>query len=106
MANTFKNIRYAVTTSLADVYTVPSATTAIVIGCQVANVDGLINAEFDLCVDDSGTDTFLAKTVVIPPDASLAPIAGKLVLETGQKLQAKAGIAGDLELVVSILEIT
>jgi hypothetical protein len=106
MANTFKNIRYAVTTSMADVYTVPSATTAIVIGCQAANVDGVANADLTLVVDVGGTDTHLVRTVVVPADASLAPIAGKLVLETGHKLQAEANANGDIELVVSILEIT
>ena len=106
MANTFKNVRYAVTASLADVYTVPSATTAIVIGCQASNVDGTNVVTLDLVVDVSGTDRYLLKGAEIPTKAALGCIDGKLVLEAGHKLQAKAGATSDVELVVSILEIT
>jgi hypothetical protein len=34
MANTFKNAKLKVQDTATDVYTVPSATTAIVIGCK------------------------------------------------------------------------
>ena len=106
MANTFQNITYAVTASLADVYTCPSATVAIVIGCQAANVDGSNIVTLDLVVDKSGTDTYLLKGVEIPTKAALGCIDGKLVLEAGEKLQAKAGATSDVELVVSLLEIS
>ena len=39
MANTFKNyVSAAVGTSETTVYTVPSSTTAVIIGCNVANI--------------------------------------------------------------------
>jgi hypothetical protein len=63
MAETFKNARAALTTTLSDVYTCPSATTAIIIGCQCANVDGTSAASIELAwTDNSGsTTTYLLK---------------------------------------------
>lgn len=109
MAEAFKNARQAVGTSLTAVYTCPAATVAIVIGCQVANVDGVNAADISVVwTDDSAADavTYLAKTVPVPPDAAFAPLAGKLVLEAGDQLQAVASAAGDLELSLSVLEIS
>lgn len=109
MAEVFKNARQAVGTSLAAVYTCPAATVAIVIGLQVANVDGTNAADVSVCwTDDSAADavTYLCKTIMVPPDASFCPIDGRLVLEAGDQLQAVASAAGDLELSLSVLEIS
>jgi len=108
MSEAFKNARQAVGTDLTTVYTCPAATKAIVIGCQVANVDGTNSADLTLVwTDDSDGDaaTNLVKTLTIPPDAALNPIGGKLVLEAGDTIQAQASAAGDLELSLSVLEI-
>ncbi len=109
MAEAFRNARQAVGTSLAAVYTCPAATKAIVIGCQVANVDGVNAADISLAwTDDSDADalTYLCKTIPVPPDAAFNPIGGRLVLEAGDQLQAQASAAGDLELSLGILEIS
>ena len=50
--------------------------------------------------------TALAHTISVPADTSLNPIGGKLVLEAGDQLRAWAGAASDLEIVVSVLEIS
>jgi len=94
---------------LAAVYTCPANTKAVVIGCQAANVDGTNAADLSLAwTDDSDSDalTYLVKTVTIPPDAAFNPIGGPLVLEAGDQLQALASAAGDLELSLSVLEIS
>ena len=105
MANTFKNVRAALGTSLADVYEVPSATTAIVIGCHVTNV-GAANGELTLLwTDDSAADvaTYLADLIVVPEVAAYEPV-GKLVLEAGDKLRGMADATATLEITVSVLE--
>jgi hypothetical protein len=106
MANVFKNVMYEVTDTLAVAYTCPASTTAIVIGCQAANKSNTAAVSLTLKVDNGVDDEFLVNDVTIPTDASLAPIAGKLVLEDGHELQAETGATGDVGLVLSILEIS
>jgi hypothetical protein len=108
MAQTFKNVRAVLNDTATDVYTVPSATTAIVIGCQVANV-GAANNELDFWwTDSSAADaaTYLADAVDIPVAAAYEPIGGKLVLEAGDKLRGLSETDDELEATVSVLELT
>jgi hypothetical protein len=108
MANTFKNAKIKIQSTMGDVYTCPSATTAIVIGCQVANVSATAEEVEVIWTDASDTNavTRLVNNVIIPAKASLAPIAGKLVLEAGDKIRAKGQDNNDAEIVVSVLEIS
>lgn len=106
MANTFINVLYQTTNSLATVYTAPSATVAIVIGCQAANVPNTGTVALTMTVQSGATTRNLVKAVDIPVKASLAPIAGKLVLEAGDLIRASSAVSGDVDLVLSILEIT
>jgi len=108
MANTFKNAKLKIQATAGDVYTCPSATVAIVIGCQVANVSAAseeVNVWFT-DASDSNAVTRLVKDVSIPAKASLAPIAGKLVLEAGDKIRAQGETNNDAEITVSVLEIS
>jgi hypothetical protein len=106
MPNTFTRVMYEVTSSLAPAYTCPSATTAIIIGCQAANKSNTAAVSLTMKLDDGATDEFLVQDVTIPQDASLAPLAGKLVMLAGDELQAETGVTADVGLVISILEIT
>lgn len=109
MAEVFKSVNADLGTSADTViYTCPANTTAIVILCQVANVDGASSADIYVDYYDSSTTTAkaLAHTVAVPADASITPIGGKLVLEASDELRAWASAAGDLEIVVSVLEIS
>lgn len=105
MANTFKNAKAALGTALADVYTVPSATTAIVIGVHVANI-GTADHTLDMVwtdASDSNTATTLAEAVIVPENAAYEPV-GKLVLEAGDKIRANADASSALEVTASVLE--
>ncbi len=105
MANTFKNARAAATTGLATVYTVPAATTSIVLLAQATNVGSGAQA-VTLCWYDGGVKTELVKLLSVPEKAAVGLIAGKLVLEAGDYLQVSAAAASAIELSVSVLEIT
>lgn len=108
MANTFKNARLVAGTAASDVYTAGSGVTTIVIGAQAANV-GTANVEVELWwTDSSAADaiTRLVKDVIVPAQAALAPVAGKLVLETGDKIRALASADNGAEITVSVLEIS
>ena len=108
MANTFKNAKAKVQATDTTVYTCPAATVAIVIGCQVANVSATNEEVAVWWTDDSDADaiTRLVKDVIIPGQAALAPIAGKLVLESGDVIKAIGETNDDAEITVSVLEIS
>ena len=105
MAETFKAVNVALGNSAdAVVYTCPASTTAIVIHCQVANVDGTNAADLNIDHNDGSTTAALVST--LSADSAVNPIGGKLVLEAADTLRAWAGAASDLELTLSVLEIT
>lgn len=109
MAETFKNVVADLgTTADTAVYTAGAGVTAIIIHCQVANVDGTNAADLNMTLYDSSTtaDAAITSTVSVPADSALNPVGGKLVLEESDELRAWAGAASDLELTLGILEIT
>ena len=108
MANIFKSFTdTGVGTAEATAYTVPSATVAVVIGLNVANITGnQINV--DLKVDKaSGDDVFLVKNIPIPNGASFEFNAGnKFVLQTGDAIKIVSDTASSVDVIVSVLEQT
>ncbi len=108
MAQTFKNARAVLGTSLSDVYTCPASTTAIVIGCQAANVHTATRKFSFQWTDASNADaiTRLALDTVIPVGAAYEPIGGKLVLEAGDKLRGLNEGTDHVEVAVSVLELS
>jgi len=110
MAETFKNNDgVAVTSTEADLYVCPAATTAVVISCRVTNVDGTNDDTVNVKVTDASNTNMshLAKTMTVPAGSSLE-VAGtsKIVLEAGEKLRVQgAAASGDLEAFVSVLQI-
>jgi hypothetical protein len=108
MAENFINAKAVLGGSATTVYTCPAGTKAIVIGCQVANVD-TSNRSLDFWwVDSSNSDaiTFLAKTTSIPTQSAYEPISGKLVLEAGDSIRGFSSLADKLEATVSVLELS
>jgi hypothetical protein len=108
MAEVFKNVRAVLGTSASDVYTVPAGTTAIVIGCQAANVHTASRTFQFWWTDASSSNavTRLAQDVIIPSKAAYEPIGGKLVLEAGDKLRGLNEGANHVEVSVSVLELS
>ena len=109
MANTFKNKVYDGRTTTADaimnVYTVPSATTTVVIGLTLANTTtSQITADIKL---NTGQSVFLAKNIPIPSGSSFEYMAGnKIIMEAGHTLQVSSNTANSMDTVASIMEIT
>lgn len=111
MAQTFKNAKLAISTgALQDVYTCPALTSAIIIGCQIVNVDGsasvIVNCGWTDASDSNAATQLLPKDTVLAALQGIGPIKGKLVLEAGDKLQATASAAGDAVITVSVLEMS
>lgn len=106
MANTFKNVLYPVTNVLSTFYTAPALTTSVVIGLQAANVDNTAPVDISIQVDDGVGTSMLIDEIAIPAFASLNCVAGKLILEAGDVLKAVSTNSGDVELTMSVLEIS
>lgn len=107
---TGKTARYAVTATLANALANSAASGKAfkINSVYCANVDGAAAADIDLTIYDGTTDFYLAKTIVVPADATqlLVTREGYLYLEEGNSLRAKASAASDLELVIGYEEIS
>ena len=109
MANTFKiKSNDAMPTSAGTpltLYTVPSATTTVVIGLTLANTaSSQITASIKL---SAGQTVFLAKDIPIPSGSAFEYMGGnKIVMQTGHTLSVVSNTADSLDTVASIMEIT
>lgn len=107
---TGKTARYAVTATLASALANSAASGKVfkINSVYCANVDGAAAADIDLTIYNGTTDTYLAKTIAVPADATqlLVTRDGYFYLEEGDSLRAKASAASDLELVIGYEEIS
>ena len=114
MADTFTGATLAlptqaITTTNALVYTCPTtATSGVVIGCNVANVDGTNSVDVDVGLDIDGGTTirYFIKDSAVAAGNSVNPFLGKTVLGVSQAIRARASAASDAEIVLSGMEIT
>ena len=72
----------------------------------VSNVDGTDNAEINVDLYRSSTAYHIAKTAVVPADATLDVISKAIYLEEGDDLRLTANAASDLEAVCSYEELS
>tara|TARA_Y100000592_G_scaffold58435_1_gene91509 strand:- start:1204 stop:1530 length:327 start_codon:yes stop_codon:yes gene_type:complete len=108
MANTFKlKTKKNVGITTADVYTVPAATTTVVIGITLANISGagcLVGIGLERASSD---DIKLLKNAPIPQGSSLEFMQGnKIVLETTDKITVESDANNSIDVALTIMEIT
>ena len=72
----------------------------------VSNVDGVNNADITVDLYRSSTAYHIAKTVVVPADATVDVLAKAIYLEEGDALRLTANAASDLEAICSYEEIS
>ena len=102
MANTFKNyVSAAVGTSETTVYTVPSSTTAVIIGCNIANV-----TSSQIKVTVKVADTHVVKEVPVPANSAISVLDGKIIAETTDTVKVTSNTAASADVIVSALEQT
>ena len=104
-----KTMGGALGTSIADMVTCPTDKLLKINSIIVANVDGTDAADTTVAFynADNTTAYHLAKTVQVPADSTLV-VLGKdspIYLEEGDKIQALASAAGDLEIIISYEEL-
>ena len=101
--NVFQTITAVVDTSPTVVYTAPVGYTGVVLLAQVANV-GATSEDVTLVHRRSATDTEMLKEYPISASDTANLLAGKLVLESGDKLVLSGSNGTDLKFIASILE--
>jgi len=110
MANTFKSFTKAnISTSPSDVYTVPGATTTIIIGfCLCNTTNNSVTA--DVFVDKasiSADNVYIVKGILIPDGTLYDFNAGnKIILQTGDKIQITSNTSSSVDVILSVLEQT
>jgi len=72
----------------------------------VSNVDGTDNAEVNVDIYRSSTAYHIAKTLVVPADATIDVLSKPIYLEEDDALRLTANATGDLEGVASYEEIS
>ena len=108
MANTYTNYKVDLTTTNATtVYTVPTATTAIIKSIRVSNDDASNACTLTLTLTDSAAAVFsLEKDKSIAAKTSAEILTSTLVAKESEIIKATAQNANDLHIIISVLEIT
>ena len=102
MANVFKNSTdTAVGTSPSTSYTVPAATTAVMIGMTVANIH---SQQVIISVQVAGV--YLVQEAPVPVGSSLSVLDGKIILEASDTVVVTSSEAASIDVIISILEQT
>ena len=101
--NVFQTVVGIVSTSPVDVYTAPVGYTGVVLLAQVANI-GATSEDVTLTHRRSSTDTEMLKEFPISGNDTANLLAGKLVLESGDKIVLSGSDASNLKFIASILE--
>ena len=107
MANTFKNAFVTVGATATTLYTVPAATTSVISGLTVANIDGTIAYNVTIEV----TDTSAAATYKLLDQQSIAAKESliwpkNIYLEATDVLKITSSDASKLEASAFVLEMT
>ena len=106
MANTFVNKKVDLTsTSATTLYTVPSATTAIIKSILVSEDSGNSDT-ITVTITDTSTNVFsLFKTTTIATNTTTELLTHPLVVEESEILKVQASDANELHVIASILQI-
>lgn len=103
--NVFRVKPFELTTVEQVIYTAPQGYTAIILGAQVTNIsDNPATVRITLRKND--IDYIMLKDFEVPVNDAAEGTTGKLVIEQGATLRARASANGALNLVLSLLETT
>jgi hypothetical protein len=99
--NVFKTYTADLTVTSTTVYTAPAGYTSIVLLAQISNItEATISVTADFVRDEAVTN--IIKNGAIPKHDSLTVVSGKLVLQSGDQLNALA--SDSAQMIVSVIE--
>jgi len=101
--NTYKTVTSTIDAAEKTIYTAPTGFTSIILLAQISNVTSNAGTVTFSHVQGS-VKTELVKNYSIPGNDAASPISGKLILESGQKINVSANSNGVMKITLSILE--
>ena len=106
MANTFLNAKSDLTTTnLTTVYTLPSATTAVIKSILISDDSGS-GTTIDVTLVDASSNIFsLFKAKAVGANTTVELLTQPLILQESEALKVQAADANELHVVASILEV-
>jgi hypothetical protein len=105
--NVFQTVTSVVSTSPTVVYTAPVGYTGVILLAQVANIDNNsqdISLAHQRSVVGIAVTTEMLKNYPVAANDTVNLLAGKLVLESGDKLVLSGSSSTNLKFIASILE--
>ena len=88
------------------IYTVPSSTTTVVIGCTISNTIAS-SITIDAKIENAdGDNIYIGKDLPVPSGSALDILAGKIVMETSDVLKVQSDTANSFDVALSIMEQT
>jgi len=105
--NVFQTVTSVVTTNPVGIYTAPVGYTGVVLLAQVANIGGTsqdVSLSHERTVAGIAVTTEMLKEYPISANDTANLLAGKLVLESGDKLVLSGSDNTNLKFIASILE--
>ena len=103
--NSFKSTLFTFSTSEQDIYTAPNGYTSIILNAQCANISANeATVTFKIFDESANTTNELVSNIVVPGNYAVNLATGKIVLETGDKLQGISDTNSVLKLTLSYLE--
>lgn len=109
MANSFKLNTFDGSSTNANaemtVYTVPSATTAIVLGLTLSNTSASIIYATVIIENNDGDNINFLKNIPIPTGSAVEVMGGnKIVLNAADILKVQSSVANSLDTALSVME--
>jgi hypothetical protein len=101
--NVFKTVTSVVGVASTTIYTAPVGYTGVVLLAQVTNI-GSTSQDVSFTHRRSATDTEILKEFPISGNDTANLLAGKLVLESGDRLVLSGSNGTNLKFIASILE--
>lgn len=91
--------------TFANVYTVPSATSSMVLGLACANIlQDTIFVDIKILNND-GDDVYYIKDAPVPPGSTLEVMGGnKIALNAADRIQVRSNTANSFNVIVTVLE--
>lgn len=102
--NTFRLILTTLDSGSTEIYQSPTNVSAIILSAHIANVTPTLQ-QATIKLRKSGSVITMVKNSSIPPEESLNPFTGRVVLEEGNGFIIESSApSGSLEVSLSILE--
>lgn len=104
--NAFKSVTQQLTSTLTLIYTTPETVSSIVLSATCSNFSTEIVSIVVILEKPTTPPTqfYVIPDIEIPPKDVLSTVAGRLVLEQGDKLYASASVDASVDFILSINE--